>query len=406
MNIVIIGNGTAGVTTALEIRKKNKQANIKIFDKSGNLPYSRCSLPYLVSGKIQDSIQTFDRNFYKQNNLKIINAEVKSINRQEKVVKTDKDNYEYDKLVLATGAKPFVPDIAGLKDYYTLHTIKHAQELMKASGKGVIIGAGMVGVELADSLRQKCDIVLLEAKEHVLSTILDKNFAKIVEKKIKNLRTSVNIKKIDQNKVYLKDEIIDCDFIVVACGVKANSKLAKESGLKVRKGIIVDKQMKTSDKDIYACGDCAQTNAAKLATNAIMQAEVVADNILGIDAKIKPSFNTCITKFDNFIIGSTGDLGSENTISAVFRGKARAEYYPKNSKVYVKLIAKEDYLVGAQLIGEEDVVGRINWLALAVQQKLKIEQLCDAETAYNPALSCVFDPVVVAANILKRKISR
>ena len=150
-----------------------------------------------------------------------------------------------------------------------------------------------------------------------------------------------------------------------------------------------------------------------LATNAILQAKIAAENILGEPAKIRKVYNTMVTRAGDFIIASTGctqefmERSGKKPMAAQYSGETRAEYNPGKKPLYVRLVADEDSILrGAQIIGGESVVGRINWLALAVQKELSVDELANAESCYNPATSSLFDPVVVAAQILVKKLRR
>ncbi len=418
MKVVVIGAGAAGVTAAAEIRKREREAEIIIIDKGKNYPYSPCSLPYLISDEIKkNAITTFDRDFFERNKIELkLETEVKQIDRENKKIETSKGDFDYDYLVIATGSETFVPPVKGLDhvDYHKLKTVEDAERIMSKIDtveKAVIVGGGVIGMELAGSFKKRgINVTVIEATESVLGSILDKRMAKIATKNLGiNIMTGTLAKSVTNKKVITNKGEIPYDILITVCGVRPHYKLAEQAGLETDRGIKVNDYMQTSDENIYACGDCVyEKDVAWLGTNAVLQAQIAAQNITGEKAKIRKLHNTTITHIGNISIASTGKTESQldNSISATYRGESRADYCPEGKDLIVKLIAKDGKIAGAQIIGEESVVGRINWIALAVQNQMEVEKLANAESAYNPMTSPLFDPVVVAAQILKRKIER
>jgi len=433
MKVVVIGGGAAGVTAAAEIRKHSQQAEITIIEKSQHYPYSPCSLPYVISGEIEsfDKITTFNSKFFSNNKINFqINSKVSEINPEAKTVTYTNENQtqtiDYDYLVLATGGKSITPSIKGIDQakHFSLKTIDDAKKIIQRAaeleeGNALIIGGGMVGVELANALNKKnIKTTIIEATDYLLAQVLDPRMSRIVEGHLLQLGIKVykstKIEEITSDEVISNNQQLKYNMLVVVCGIAPNTKLAKSIGLETNKGISVSKQMQTSNPHIFACGDCVKiSNCAHLATNTILQAKIAAQNITGEKPEFPAVLNTMVTKAGAYIIASTGATETAltkqgtNTVSATYSGETRAEYYPQKEKIFVKLISDHNaVLLGAQIIGGEDIVGRINWLALAIQKKMTVQELCAAETAYNPATSSLFDPVIVAAQMLQTKISR
>jgi NADH oxidase (H2O2-forming) len=450
MRVVIIGGGTAGSELAWRLRRENKNIEIIILEKGKYRQYSPCALPYFLSGKIkkESDIVLFSEDYYNYNNIDLrLNSELREINTKTKELRyldkksNNEENLNYDYLVLATGLKFKVPSIPGLRDqaFYTLKNIDDAKEIKKTVKKGdkaVIIGAGYVGVELAEALSTLgLKVSLLESQENVLPATLDKKIANIVEEEMKAKKVEVftnsKIEKVTKKQVYLKDELledkkINYDYLFVACGLSADLSLAKQTGLKVNKGIIVNEYLETSKKNIYAVGDLvASVNfvdnkkvLSQLATTAVSQAKVLAQNILAdkekkeaLKSKRNKVLNASVSKFGDLIFASCGitsvycQQNNIKTISVFYKAKDKAEYYPEAKDIFIYLISNlKGKIIGCQIVGYHEVLGRLNTVSLAIKQGLSLKEFINLETCYNPALSPIFDPLIVTAEICLKKL--
>ncbi|MFP4423946.1 MAG: NAD(P)/FAD-dependent oxidoreductase [Candidatus Woesearchaeota archaeon] len=414
MRVVIIGGGSAGTTCAFELRKLDKQAEITILEKGNHTQYSPCALPYVVSGEIRDfkDIFLFSEKDYSANDISLsLNSSVERIDREDKTITFTREGetqeLKYDKLVIATGSSSFVPPIEGLEStkYKVLKTIEDAKDI-SPKGKSIVIGAGMIGVELADSLAQRGENVsLIEVKENILPGLLDKKMAGRLKEYLDfDIYEEMPVK-ISENKV----SDIPFDNLFICTGMKPNIALAKECGIETDKAIVIDDYLQTSDEDIYACGDCTEVTefytgnkiVSGLGTTAVRQAKIIAKNILGGEEKFPPVMNNSVTKLRRVFVGSVGTTGS---VSAEYAGPARAEYYPSDERIAVKLFCdRSGIVIGGQLIGTE-VVGRLDLIALAISKSMHVRELAELETCYNPASAPIFDPVSIAAQICMKKI--
>jgi len=437
MRIVVIGSGTAGSNFALFARKFDRKAEIIVIGKEKTMQYSPCALPFVLSGKIPklEDIIVFPMEFYEKQKIQMmLGAEAKEIDRKRKVVITDKGEVPYDKLILATGSKAFVPPIKGVENdgVFTLKTMDDVKKIQayleeRKPKKAVVIGAGLIGLEGAVAFRELgLEVVVVELLEHLLPTMLDKDIASIVQSHLEEkgieFKFGVAVSEILGNPVKgvkIGEEEIKADIVLVATGVRANVDLARKAGLEVNRGIVVNEYLRTSDPDIYAIGDCAEVFDAvtgnrilsQLGTTALRMAKVAAENVFGKDVKFRPVFNTAITELFDLEIGTFGitqERAKKEGIEIVvgkFKGSTKPEYYPGGKPITVKLIfRKEDRkLIGAQIVGGERVWGRIMTLSFAAQKGATVEDIAYGETAYAPPISPTIDPITVAAEMALRK---
>ncbi len=434
--IVIIGGGAAGTTCAFEIRKLDKDVEISIVEKTGNLEYSPCALPYVLAGEINsfDDIFIFQASDYKNNNINILlNTEVTAINKKAKKISyvSDKKKGElvYDKLVLATGSVSKFPPIPGLNKaeplaLKNLSDAKNISKNIKSGSKSVVIGAGLVGLELAVALKARGEkVTVVEMQDHLLPAILDKDMSVQLERYLADLGVELflntNITKTEEGKLYFQDKHLIFDKLYVCVGMEANTVLAQQVGLKCKEAIEVNNSLQTSDDNIYACGDCifsTELNTGKkvlsqLGTIAVRQGKVVARNILGQKEKAPLVVNNTITKMGELFVGSVGlnleKARQENieVVTAKYSGEVRSEYYPFSSQITVKLISdKKGKLFGGQILGREEVVGKMDLFSLAIGKGMTLDDLISNETCYNPASAPINEPISVVAEIVKKKI--
>ncbi|AIF69925.1 NADH oxidase [Palaeococcus pacificus DY20341] len=437
MRLVVIGSGTAGSNFALFARKLDRKAEIIVIGKEKTMQYSPCALPFVLSGKIPklDNIIVFPNEFYEKQKIQLmLDTEAKAIDREKKVVITDKGEVNYDKLILAVGSKAFVPPIKGVEadGVFTLKSMDDVKKIKayieeKKPKRAVVIGAGLIGLEGAVAFKELgLDVLVVELLPHLLPTMLDKDTASIVQKHLEEkdieFKFGVGVGEIigsPVKAVKIGEEEIEADLVLVATGVRANVELAKRAGLEVNRGIIVDEYLRTSDPDIYAIGDCAEVFDAvtgermlsQLGTTAVRMAKVAAINALGGEEKFRPVFNTAITELFDLEIGTFGmtqERAKREGIDIVvgkFKGSTKPEYFPGGKPITVKAIfRKEDKrLIGAQIVGGERVWGRIMALSFAAQKGATVEDIAYGETAYAPPISPTIDPITVAAEMALRK---
>ena len=433
MKVVIVGGGTAGTETAVQLRKLDSNAEIIILEKTQHFQYSPCALPYVIGGEIAtfNDIEITNNEFYNQRNLRLEQGcTVSSIDKQQKKVFYEKDGSKqemnYDKLVISTGSTPFVPPIKGLESvkYSTFKSLDDAKKLKQIIGAGkkaVIVGGGYIGIELACALKKNnMDVTIVEIKRLVCNA-LDLEMSDMVQAHLERMGikiiTGISIDKIEANTIYTKEEL-RYDTLIISCGVHANIDLAQKAGLACDTGILVNEYLETSDPSIYACGDCVQSKyhihnipiMSQLGTTAVRQARFIAMNISGKKEAFPGVLNTSISKVGDLIFGSAGvteEFAKQKnikTVNALYKGSSKSEYYPGGKDFIVKLISDDKAtIIGCQIIGYEDVAGRLNMISLAIQKNMTLHDLVKTETCYNPCVAPIFDPVIVAAEICFKK---
>lgn len=437
MRTVIIGGGACGASTAARIRRLDESAEIIVLEKTGEISIANCGLPYYTSGVINDRekmLVSSPEKFREWFNINVkLNTEVININPDEKFVETaDGEKINYDKLVLAQGAKPFVPPIEGIPEQkvFTVRTLFDADNIksyIKEKGvrKAIVIGGGFIGVEMAENLNEMgLETTLIEQQNQILAPV-DYEIAAFLHNEMRDrgieLVLSDGVKKFNDNKVILNSSReIEFDIIIMAIGVRPEITLAKNAGLETARGIIVNQKMQTSNPDIYAGGDgveikdfvTGENTLIPLAGPANRQGRIIADNICGIESAYKNSQGTSVLKVFDLTAASVGNnekqLKSKNIPywkTFVF-SKDHAGYYPGAVEVLYKLLFSPDgKILGAQGVGLDGVEKRIDVISSIMRNGGKIQELLDSELCYAPPYSSAKDAVNIlgmnADNILR-----
>lgn len=449
--VVVIGCGAAGATAALWARKADRKAEVIVIGDEPYPEYSRCGLPYTISGKVKDfnDLILMKQDAWEMQKIDLrLEQIVKEIDRKEKkvkVVKKDGTEYElnYDSLVIATGGRNSYPpikglDVEGVMGLRTLEDAKRLKEYSKKIKKAVIIGGGLIGMEVAEALNEeKIDVTVVEFLPGILLTMLDSDLSKQVtelaqEHGVKVLVNHQAMEIISENGkavgVLVKNREteeefkIDAEVVIVATGTKPNIELAKSAGIEigVTGAIKTDEYMRTSDLNIYAVGDCAENISyitkkpmnLGLGTIAVREGRVAGINAVGGNAKFMGIIGTKVTKLFGVEIASVG-LTSEdakrneiNIVKGSLKGLSKPPYYVEAKPLKVKAFFKKDdaKLVGAQTLGEDDAAQRINVFALGIQMGADVNQIFDLENCYAPAVADTWDPICLAADAAKKRL--
>ncbi|MEM4576728.1 MAG: CoA-disulfide reductase [Candidatus Nezhaarchaeales archaeon] len=445
LKVVVVGGNAAGMSAASRAKRLKPDLNVIVFERGNYVSYGPCGIPYYVSGvvgRLEDLIHEPLETFVRERGIDVkIRCEVVDIDTSGKSVTIiDRDSgreniVEYDKLVLATGGKPLVPRIDGveLEGVYTLRRLEDANELMKGllkAEKVVIVGGGYIGVEMAEAITKLGKkVTVLEMMPYILPNF-DSDVSQCVERELKahgvEVRTGekvIELKGKDSvSKVVTEKESYDADMVLLAVGVKPNVDLAMKAGINlgITGAIKVNERMQTSKEDIYAAGDNTETinivtgkpTYNPLAPTANKMGRVAGTNVAGFQAVFKGVVGSAVLKVFNIEAGRTGLSSKEaeregfNVASATIESITKSKYCPGVKKIKIKLIADADTgrLLGAQIIGEEGVSGRINTLATALMSDMNVYDVAMLDLAYHPYFGPVWDPIIVAASVVLRQI--
>ncbi len=453
--VVIVGGSAAGPKTASKVRRLDQDADITIIQKGKYLSMASCGYPYFVGGVFDDRNKLIatptgvvrDSTFFsKVKDIKaVVNTEVTAINRKEKTLTTvnletqKESTVPYDKLVLTTGAEPIFPNFPGkdLENISTLQSMEDADFLKqfaieKNISKAVVIGGGLIGIETCEALQLAgIDITIVDMLDQVLP-FLDWDMAKLVEnhlisKGVKVMTgTAVCGFKGKDGKVCGVEletgETLDCELAVVSIGVRPNSKLAKDAGLRIglSGGISVNRFMQTDDPHIYAAGDCVEvTNLVThnkqhwpMGDAANLQGRVVAQNVASGNIQEYEGFvGTGICKVFDYCAGSTGlsekmakKEGYANLITAVHAAPDKPGFMG-GKPIIMKLLADKTTgkFLGLQAVGPGDVSKRIAMAAVALHGRMCISHLVNLDLPYAPPFSPAIDNFIAGVHVLENK---
>lgn len=448
MKVVIIGFGTAGWLTAVNLRMFDRKAEITVIDSKAYDIYHPCSMPYAIGGVIPDESELIENfndklmkiQFYRRHKALNINRDAKTIdvkNLETEEVLT----INYDKLVLATGSKTWSPPIPGrdAPNVYSLKWIEDSQKIREAASKAsnaVVIGASAIGLEVGTELaRRGVNTVIVELLPHILPKALDADYAEyLTEETLKALPNLKILTGVKTDHIALNDEgfatqvitdhgTFDADFVVMATGVRPEVSLAKDAGLEIGQygGIIVNEFMQTSDPDILAVGDCVQTvdmiddspTLALLASSAARMARVAGINLAN------PGKISFIGTLNNFIVPihdlRVGSVGLTTTVAKergynIQVGKIKTtdkpEHIPGVKELLFKVIVDKGTgrLLGAQAIGSDTITDNLNIVSLAIQNKMTVVDVLNSDLCYAPAVNDTLYPVIKALEMIARRL--
>lgn len=449
MKTVIIGGVAGGASAAARLRRLDESAEIIILERGEYVSFANCGLPYYIGGVITEksklTLQT-PESFRARFNIDVrVNSEAVKIVPETKTVtvknlKTGESYTEsYDNLILSPGAEPIRPDIEGI-DSDIVFTLRNIPDTLKIKqyienegpGSAVVIGGGYIGVEMAENLKEAgLEVSVVELSDHLIA-LLDFDMAADVHRYIKSkgLKLYLNngVKAIDGHTVILQNGKITADMIVMSVGVRPETALAKDCGIRTnqRGSIIVDRHMKTGIDNIYAVGDAVEvedfiTKSAAfipLAGPANKQGRIAADNIAGFDSEYTGTQGSAVLKLFDMTVATTG-LNEKSAKSAginydktyIYSG-SHASYYPGANNMLVKALwdKKTLKILGAQIVGFDGVDKRMDVLAAAIRFGAKITDLKELELCYAPPFGSAKDPVnmlgFVAENIITGKVKQ
>jgi len=443
--LVVVGGDAGGMTAAAQARRRAPADELEIvaFERGGYTSYSACGIPFLVGGVVDDVDALIARSpeEHRANGIDVrLDTEVVAIDLGARTVTahgraSGAETVEpFDDLVIATGATPRRPDLPGIdaRGVHGVQSITDGLDLradLAAIGddapRGVVVGGGYVGLELAEALHSRgLAVTIVEAAAQPMDT-LDPDMGALVAGAIRSLGielitdTRVDAFDVDGagrvSAVVAGDRTIPCNLVVLGLGVEPRVQLARDAGVRIGPsgGIATDARMVTSVEGVWAAGDCVESHhrvsnrpvTIALGTHANKQGRVVGINVTGGDARFGGVIGTAVTKICAHEVARTGlnereatDAGFDIAI-AIIESTTRASYYPGSTPVTVKVVADatNGRLLGAQIVGREGAAKRIDVLATAIWNEMTVEEIQQLDLGYAPPFSPVWDPVLVAA---------
>jgi len=438
--VVIVGGVAGGASAAARLRRLDEEAEIIIFERGGYISLANCGLPYYVGAKIKDRqrllLQT-PKRFKARFNVDVrTKNEVLNIDRSENIIEvvnltTGKKYFEnYDKMILSPGSKPVKPTITGIdsdriftvRDIYDADSINNFIEKQRPK-RVVVVGAGYIGLEMAENLRQRDLLVaVVEMADQVMPT-MDKEMANLLHQHLHEQSIALwlndGVTGFKQNDSKLMVSLnsgmeLACDFAVLSIGVKPEVKLARQSGLIIGDcgGIKVNEYLQTSDPDIYAVGDAVEVKDFVLGSPALIplagpankQGRIAADNLCGRNVKYKGTQGTAILKVFDLTAAMTGV--SEKALKKTDIDYERlyihpahhVGYYPGARQMHIKLLftKPEGKILGVQIVGSKGIDKRVDVFATAIRAGMTVFDLQELELAYAPPYGSGKDAVNMA----------
>ena len=446
MKFVIIGGDAAGMSAASRAKRNNPDLDVTVLEKTMDVSYSACGMPYNIANpdrEIDDLVVRQADVFREKQGINLLTGHcVESIDPASRNVtgtslKGKTFRFSYDKLLIATGGSPIVPDLEGfdLPGVMVLKNLDDGRKIkafIKANNikKVIIIGMGYIALEMCEALRARSIDVDMVKPGPVLLPWMDAELSDVVRKEVESnqvkLHPGYKIQKIDTESgrlnVICTDLALGADMVLVAVGIKPNSELAAEAGLDlgIKDAVAVDRRLKASNENIYAAGDCADAYHVvtgkktwiPLALRANRAGWAVADNICGKTVELPGVAGTAVFKVFDLEVARTGLTVDEAKKSGfepakvVIKTRSRAHAHPGASVIHVQMVGDTNTgrLLGAQMVGKEGVAHRINALAVALHNRMTVEAYYQTDLAYAPPFGPTWDPTLTAANQLLKRI--
>ena len=452
--IIIIGCGAGGGTTAQFARKTDRTASITVFEKGKYPQYSKCGLPYAIAGTIPEFLNLieFSEDWFTKENIDVhLETTIKEINIQQRTViatkGTDRIVKEFDSLIFATGAKPWIPPIQNIQKngqllhgVHVLRTIddgKQIQAQIKKGKKATIIGAGLIGLEMADTLHKKSmKVTVVEALPTILANTLDDDMSEpvlqVLQEKISVYTNHLAIRTEEHEGVItsliIKDtptggeKKIETALLIIATGTKPETSLAKTIGCIIGKtgSIQVNEKSETSVKNVYAVGDCTEyidfvTNKPLgIGLGSVVVRQGIAAGINAAGSLYSLPSGVLLSRTSEFFgmeIAAVGPVkqGIKNLplVMGKYKGASRPDYFPGGEPIIIKVGVHEEtgHILFAQAVGS-NAAQRINTLACAILGNIPIEEFRKLETTYAPPIAPTLDAVTLACDVVALKLAR
>ena len=448
MKVLIIGGSDTGISTALRIRELDENIKPLVIADNNYPNFSICGIPFYVGGEVkhwQDLAHRTADDIRSKGIDLMLNTKVTVIKPESKQIIVQNNNGEeqtlgYDKLVLGTGAKSVTPPIKGLdlEGVFKMRWMKDCRNFdqylkQKQPKKGVIIGGGYVGLEMAEAMKNRgLDVTLLELEETILNTV-DKPLRKKVKQRLSAQGIKINTGTMVQEIIKQENKLlvtakgnfeIKADVVVVSAGARPNTGLGQKIGLEtgLNQAYKVNQKMETSLSDIYAGGDCTETlnqitgnyTYYALGTVAHKEGRIIGSNICGLERKFDGSLGTQSIKLFDTVVARTGFNEQEarendfDPITVEITVHDHKVYYPPSYDTIVRVTAdkKTGRILGAQILGNinAEISKRIDIFAAAIYNKMDYKNFNQLDLSYTPPLSSPWDPVQQAVQKLEQKL--
>ena len=443
MRFVVIGGDAAGMSAASRAKRNAPDLDVVVLEQTHDVSYSACGMPYAIADSRRQLDELVVRRaevFRQKQGIDLRTGHrVEDIDPGAKRVsgathKGQRFEVGFDKLLIATGASPIIPELAGMelpavKALKSLADGRAVQALLagKTVRRAVILGMGYIALEMCEALRARGLTVELIKPGPVFLPWLHPDLAAVVRKEVEDNHVGVHLGRHFQRiesvgkaalRVVSDGPVLECELLLVAAGVAPNSHLAEKAGLRLgpQQSIHVDKTMLTSCPDIYAAGDCAdaahvvtkQDVWIPLALRANRAGWAAADNVTGQRAELPGVAGTAVFKVFDLQVARTGLNVAEahgagfDPVETVIQSRSRAHAHPGSTTIHVQMVGdrRTGKLLGAQMVGREGAAHRINAPAVALQAEMTVADFIQCDLAYAPPFGPVWDPLLTAANQL------
>ena len=435
MEILVIGGGAAGMTAASWARRKAPEARITVLERTNIISHAPCGVPYYIGGLFKDYwlLQAYDVKFFRERrNIEVLtNAEAEELDVRSRVVVArvggQRAKLEFDRLIVATGARPRRLLSADARVLYVHHPAdaEAARRAAEAAREVTVVGGGVLGVEVAEQLRNMGKAVhLVHRGPYLMSRDLDEELGSALTQMARgagiDVRLGVTVSEVNDSRVRLSDgSYLTSDLVIAAVGVEPNVDLVRgQLRLGPHGAIAVNDRMEATYDYVFAAGDAmehrnlvtGQPDWRPLAPIANKSGLVAGINAAGGDKRFPGVLGDIVTRFEGVAFGRVGLNEREareagiRYVTSIITTRSRARYYPGGGDVTVKLLAEESsgIIIGGQVAGPEEVIGRLGVIAAAIMRRMTADDLFFVEMGYHPSSGRAWDPVVLAARQLMR----
>ncbi len=436
MNFIVIGGGAAGMSAASKAKRSDPSLSVTVLESGRYVSYAECGIPYLIQGIVPEASSLLHyplTEFTVKRGIDVqTGTKVETVDRKEKIlVLRDGRRLKYDRLLIATGASANVPVGVNCRNVFGIRSLEsgeYARSITEKYSDIVIVGDGVLGLELASALHERGKKVTLISKHSRILQKLDDDigahlhseFSSVIRVIPNTMVTDISEKGDGKLSVETSTGKLETEVVIFAAGITPNVDLARNAGLEMfmDRAILVNRSMQTSDPDIYAAGDVAttvdlvtgSTDWQPLAQVANKMGRVAGSNVAGKPMEFPGSIGTTLVKILDLEVGFTGLNSRELARKGIefretmVKAKSRAAYYPGAEDVYVKILIskKDDRVLGGQIVSKDGGAWRLNALAMAIQGGFTVQDLFYGDLGYSPPFGPVWDPIIIAASIAMR----